>query len=108
MQTDITKEMLDDLSQEIYINCLCIEKIDKQHIEINNRIKLMKDRLKLLQDDINSEELHLKEFIKAGELMKTSVYEDQINLNRMVTYFDGTWTNQWPLIQENTSEVMVT
>ena len=106
MQTKIPKEMLDDLSKEIYINCISIKKIDKQHLEINNRIKLMKDQLKLLQDDITGEELHLKEFIKAGELIKTSVFEDQLNLNRMVTYFHGKWTNQWPVIQDDTSDVV--
>ena len=101
----VTKDTLDNLSKKIYVNCACIDNNDKQLLEMINNIKLMKYRVTLQQDDIKSKELEYKEFNKAGELIKTSVYEDQIKLNRMVPFFDGEWMNQWPVSAPNTEVV---
>lgn len=101
----VTKEMLDNLSKKIFISCVCIENDDKQLLEINTDIERMNWVIKLIEGDIKKKELEYKELNEASEIKKTSVYEDQLKLNRMETNFEWQWVNEWKASMANTGEV---
>jgi hypothetical protein len=102
---------LDSLSRKIYVECVCMERDEKELAKINSDLQDMKNNLKSLEKAICSKELEYSQITLINESRKKFMNQNRIKLNNLLPLVDGKWTNKWPVsvsIAENNEPVKTT
>lgn len=102
---------LDSLSRKIYVECVCMERDEKELEKINSDLQDMKNNLKSLEKAIRSKELEYSQITLINESRKKFMNQNRIKLNNLLPLVDGKWTNKWPVsvsIAENNEPVKTT